>query len=74
MNYKNINNLIIFRNDLKLSQCEVAKAMNVSQVTVSYWEKGVVFPSIPSIYKLAKILKVSPVEIFNCFKINDKEF
>lgn len=73
MIYKNISQLTILRKNNKLSQSELAKKMNVSQVTISMWESGTSYPSVPTIHKLSKILNVTAEELFKSLPINEKE-
>lgn len=46
------------RTSKKLSQVELSKLLCVNQSTISKWEKGVCFPNMVTMLKLA--------EIFNC--------
>jgi SOS-response transcriptional repressor LexA len=45
------------RKDLKLTQADVAKAIGVSKVSVSQWEKGDTSPKGENLYALAKVLR-----------------
>lgn len=54
-----------------MKQFELAKSLNLQTSTVSMWEKGKSYPSIPTIYKIAKILKVTPEEVFKSFEVKE---
>ncbi len=45
------------RKALKLTQADIAKAIGVSKVSVSQWEKGDTSPKGENLYALAKVLK-----------------
>lgn len=53
------DNIRKYRKNLKMTQEQLAKKMNVIQPNVYRWEKGLVVPSIETIKKLSKILNVS---------------
>jgi len=42
-----------FRENKKISQCELSKIIDVSQGTISLWESGQYEPSITDLVKLA---------------------
>ena len=63
-----MNKFKTLRKKANLTQVEFAKAMDVKQSTVSSWENGNRRPPIKKITKLAKILNVSEIKIFECFK------
>lgn len=46
------------RIDRKLTQKQVAEALNVAISTVKNWENGVTFPKQPAIEKLCELYKV----------------
>ena len=48
----------------KLTQLDVAKAMNVSQYTVHNWETGKVVPKPAQFEMFARICKRSPEKIY----------
>ena len=54
-----------------MKQFELAKSLNLQTSTVSMWEKGKSYPSIPTIHKIAKILKVTPEEVFKSFEVKE---
>ena len=73
MNDKNINNFDKIRKKKNFSQVMLANTLNLKQGTISMWEQGKSYPSIPTIHKIAKILGESPTTIFECFEVtNDK--
>lgn len=53
------------------NQLKLANELKISRTTISMWEKGKSYPSIPTIYKLAKILKVTPEEVFRSFEVKE---
>lgn len=59
---KNIKN---FRELNKLSQHQLAKLVNVPNVAVSQWEKGVSDPKSSNIVALSKIFKISVDDLLN---------
>ena len=54
-----------------MKQYELAKNLDLQTSTVSMWEKGKSYPSIPTIHKIAKILKVTPEEVFKSFEVKE---
>ena len=59
------------RISVNMKQFELAKNLNLQTSTVSMWEKGKSYPSIPTIYKIARILKVTPEEVFKSFEVKE---
>ena len=57
------DNLKQLRLEMKLTQAELAKILNVSFKTISHWENGYSEPSINQIIALKKLFKVSYEEI-----------
>ena len=53
------------REKAKLTQCELASLLNVSDKTVSKWETGRGFPDIVFLESLAQVLKVSIIELLS---------
>lgn len=47
------------RENARLSQGKVAKALGISQVAVLHWEKGISTPKFEYLEKLSEILNVS---------------
>ena len=58
------NNLKQFRNDLNLSQEELANKTGVSRQTINSIEKGKFDPSLSLVFKLLKGLECSLNELF----------
>lgn len=56
-------NLKELRLEMKLTQAELAKILNVSFKTISHWENGYSEPNINQIIALKKLFKVSYEEI-----------
>lgn len=54
-------------------QVAFAKAMNTSKSTVCGWETGQREPSIQQIIQIARLLEVSPYEIFDIFVANKND-
>lgn len=52
-------------------QVDLSVLLDISRTTISMWEKGKSFPTIPTIYKIAKILKVEPEEVFKSFEVKE---
>ena len=52
------------RKTLKLSQTDVANAMNITQPYYSRWENGENLPDAKQILKLCKIFKCTPNDLF----------
>ena len=59
MNEKNLGNTISkLRKEKNMTQQELAEKLNITDNSVSKWERGLSYPDITSISKLAKILDV----------------
>lgn len=56
---KFIERLIEMRNELKLSQAELANKVGVTSICISRWETGARIPNAISIIALCKALKCS---------------
>lgn len=54
-----------YRLKAKMSQRDVAEALNISQPSYWAWEKGNSFPSGESILKLCELFQCSPNDLFN---------
>ena len=60
---------IFFRNQrekMNLTQKEVAKLLNVTNSSVSKWERGLSLPEISKIDEIARIFDISTSEVINC--------
>lgn len=53
---KNANEIRRYRLQLGLTQGEIARQMGVRLSTFSSWERGLTCPSVPILFKLAKLL------------------
>lgn len=62
-----------YRKTKLLTQQDLAKALQVRQSTISYWERGVFIPNQPTMQKLAEVLNVDLVTILACFYGKPKE-
>lgn len=56
-------NLKALRKEKKLSQPELAKAINVSKGVISFWENGIYEPTASNIIKIAKFFNISIDEL-----------
>lgn len=54
-----MNNLYKIRTERKMSQLALSVKLGVAQGTVSAYESGKAFPSVPTLIKLCKIFNVS---------------
>ena len=65
MNNIKIGNLIYtLRKEKQLTQLQLAERMNISDKTVSKWERGLGCPDISLLPDLSKILEVNLEELF----------
>jgi len=55
--------LVYARESLAMTQQELADAAGVGRITVSNIERGLTQPRMPTLKKLAKALRVKPVEL-----------
>ncbi len=60
----NILKLKQFRENLKLSQREIAKKLNIKQPSYYKWEAGEVYPNAKQILELCNIFKCTPNDLF----------
>jgi transcriptional regulator with XRE-family HTH domain len=51
------------RHERRLSQKQMAEILGVKQTLISRYERGVNYPTIPRLYKIAESLKISPAEL-----------
>ena len=54
------DNIRTARKALKMSQDELAEATGSNRVTISHYENGIYFPSVPALEKLAQVLNTTP--------------
>lgn len=72
MNKKDFANFVKEkRRELNLTQEELAEKMNVSRTVISKWEGGVSYPDLETAQLLAKVVGVTPTELFDQSSIND---
>jgi len=57
------NELRRLRQNLKLTQQQVADKLKVGRLTITYYETGRSLPSIKMLVKLCEILKTTPNEL-----------
>ena len=74
MNNENTGKLILrLRKESNMTQKQLADAMNISDKTISKWERGLSFPDITILNPLADVLEINISELLNCEKGNKKE-
>lgn len=54
------------------NQQTLANYLKISRTTISMWEGGISYPTVPTIHKLAKVLNVAPEEVFKSFPIKSE--
>ena len=64
--------LIVCRVTLGLSQKKFSKLVNANYVSICHWETGKRSPSVKHIAKLAEILKLTPLELFDMIEEDEK--
>jgi transcriptional regulator with XRE-family HTH domain len=66
MNHKIISNTLrLHRKQAGLRQIDVAAALGFSsEDRISHWEKGQAFPNIINLFRLARLYKVMPHELY----------
>ena len=60
------------RKEKKLTQKQLGKILNISDKTISKWERGTYSPDITMIKNLSQVLEVSVYELLNGKKSNEK--
>ncbi|MEK4488304.1 helix-turn-helix transcriptional regulator [Paenibacillus sp. FSL L8-0493] len=65
------NRMIERRNEMDLTQEELAKIVGVSRALIGNIERGAYNPSLPVAYEISKALKLSIEDIF--FKVNARK-
>lgn len=53
-----------FREQLGMTQKELAEALGLQQATISFWENGKIAPSNQNLIRLADILGCKPGDLF----------
>lgn len=59
-----MNRIKEFRKKKNLSQCDIAKLLNVKQSTIANWEREHRNPSVKQAIELAKILDVRVEDLY----------
>lgn len=67
-NKKKITTLKQARKRLKLTQEEMAKKLNVSRITISYWETNAISPLAKEMYRVSQAYEMSELEIAQWIK------
>ena len=65
-----MNGIEVYRKKQKITQCELANKMGISQANVSQWENGEALPRTDKLPLLAKILNCTIDELFGNEKQN----
>ena len=59
------NNLRILRKNAGLRQQDLAQILGIDTIDrISRWEKGLCYPNVPTLFKLARFFNVKPHEIY----------
>lgn len=69
----NVTTLSELRAEKNITQIELARAVGVTQQTVSQWESGKAMPTIKTFERLAGVLNIAPAELSEIFKRQKKE-
>lgn len=67
------NHIISKRKDLKMTQKELAKKLDVTDKTVSRWERGTTIPDVEMLKKLSIVIGLDINEIFKEIEVNINE-
>ena len=59
-----MNSIKEFRKRKQLSQCDVAKLMNIKQNTISQWENEIRMPNVMQGLRLAEILETTVENLY----------
>lgn len=59
-----MNSIKKIRKKIQLSQCDLAKAMNVKQNTISQWENDIRIPNVRQALRLAEILETTVESLY----------
>ena len=66
-------NLIKYRKEKGLSQKELAEKLNITNVSVSTWERGLNSIDISNLFNICKILDISVNDLFGKYSNDQKE-
>lgn len=47
----------------------LAKKLKISRTTISMWENGLSYPTVPTIHKIANLFNVEPTKVFLSFVV-----
>lgn len=59
-----MNNIKEFRKKKQLSQCDLARLMNIKQNTMSQWENDIRIPKVRQALRLAEILETTVESLY----------
>lgn len=59
-----MNSIKEFRKKKQLSQCDLAKLMNIKQNTISQWENDIRIPNVRQALRLAEILETTVESLY----------
>ena len=60
----NLNSIKEFRKRKQLSQCDLAKLMNIKQNTISQWENDIRIPNVRQALRLLEILETTVESLY----------
>lgn len=66
--------IALIRKEKGLTQRELAEKLNLSEKTISKWERGVCFPDISLILPLCKCLEIDANELMTGERLQDKQY
>lgn len=66
--------IALIRKEKGLTQRELAEKLNLSEKTISKWERGVGFPDISLILPLCKCLEIDANELMTGERLQDKKY
>lgn len=66
--------IALIRKEKGLTQRELAEKLNLSEKTISKWERGVGFPDISLILLLCKCLEIDANELMTGERLQDKQY
>lgn len=66
--------IALIRKEKELTQRELAEKLNLSEKTISKWERGVGFPDISLILPLCKCLEIDANELMTGERLQDKQY
>lgn len=66
--------IVLIRKEKGLTQRELAEKLNLSEKTISKWERGVGFPDISLILPLCKCLEIDAKELMTGERLQDKQY